>query len=570
MRGASLGVVGALAAGLVLAPSGGATAAGADDSTDPVFHPVSTQEVAPIAGDSLLRARSAAAQRNVEEVMARAATAKSTQILQTWRGIQGAGHQGVSIAAGPKHVVQALSNGSTGGIRAFVKSTGAQPKGASKSLLQFFGLGTPATASQPSVVYDPVGKRFIAVAVVDNSGDVGLVMRISKGTAAVPLTKKKWLKPVEFAFSTSAEEEPGRLDVDESEPLIGVSSDKIAVTAVADDPSDASIANRIFMFPKTDYYKAANYKSTGVLPGGWASSVNSTYNGQAPAVNVTKQSNVFIAIPHTSDVTVTTYAGPATTSPPKFSKNVTFPSKSLVAPPLVEQGTGEDDLNLGGLAFTGVVWRKNKLYAATTVDSAGRAAVRVFGINTGSGVSLTSDKTLKSDSADWFNPDLAVDGAGNILLTANDEGSDVGPSLAVFAKKSGKWLSPKFVALATAVVSLPGDPVQFENTTGAALDPTSPWDVWIAGVVGNSGVGNGLLGRATPADTVALQRAPRSGGSFATIKNGSTAANGTAQWRVKVKKATRYRTLGKAVKQQGGAGRLVTKVTSKAVTVRLR
>jgi hypothetical protein len=233
----------------------------------------------------------------------------------------------------------------------------------------------------------------------------------------------------------------------------------------------------------------------------------------------------------------------------------------------------------------------------------------VFGINTGSGVSLTSDKTLKSDSADWFNPDLAVDGAGNILLTANDEGSDVGPSLAVFAKKSGKWLSPKFVALATAVVSLPGDPVQFENTTGAALDPTSPWDVWIAGVVGNSGVGNGLstsvarvsvaknkatikasttkvrkgnkvtftvkLSRPDSKNTirglpVALQRAPRSGGSFATIKNGSTAANGTAQWRVKVKKATRYRTLGKAVKQQGGAGRLVTKVTSKAVTVRLR
>ena len=48
---------------------------------------------------------------------------------------------------------------------------------------------------------------------------------------------------------------------------------------------------------------------------------------------------------------------------------------------------------------------------------------------------------------------------------------------------------------------------------------------------------------------VALQRAPRSGGSFSTIRSGTTAANGTAEWRVKVKKATRYRTLGKAVKQ---------------------
>ncbi len=507
------------------------------------------------------------------------------------------------MAAGATHVVQTVSDGSQGGIRAFVKSTGVRPKGATKTLLQFFGLSNPVTVSQASVVYDPIGKRFIVVAVADNSGDVGLVMRISKGTAAVPMSGKKWLKPVEFAFATSDEEEPGRLDVVESKPLVGVSSDKIAVTAVADDPSDAVVANRIFMFPKSDYYKGAE-------PGGWAASVSNTYDGQAPAVNASKQANVFIAIPDTGDVTVATYTGPASSTPPQFSKNVVFPSDPLVAPPVIVQTSG-DDLNLGGLAFTGVAWRKNNLYAATTVNSSGRAAVRVFGINTGSGVSLASDKTLASGTADWFNPDLAIDGAGNVLLTANDVGTAAGPSLAVFAKKGGKWLNPRFIAKASGVVDVPplGGTTNFDNTTGAALDPTSPWDVWVAGVVGNGGVSNGLstsiarvsvaknkatikasstrvrkgakvtftvkLSRPDSKNTirglpVALQRAPRSGGSFATIQSGQTAANGTARWTVKVSKATRYRTLGKAVKQQNGTGRAVDKVTSRPVTVTLR
>ena len=106
------------------------------------------------------------------------------------------------MAAGPTQVVQTVSDGSRRHPRLRQVHRRA-PKGGNKTLLQFFGLSNPVTVSQASVVYDPVGKRFIAVAVADNSGDVGVVMRISKGTAAAPLTGKKWLKPVEFAFSTS-------------------------------------------------------------------------------------------------------------------------------------------------------------------------------------------------------------------------------------------------------------------------------------------------------------------------------------------------------------------------------
>ena len=601
MRGASLGIAGALAAGLVIAPSGaGAAANAADGPVDPVFHAVSTQEVAPTAGVSRVQGR-LSTQGTTRSASAKAAIAKGTQILQTATGLEGVGSDGVAVATGPKQVVQAAGLR----IRALTKATLATPKGGNKTLLKFFGLSNPVLVTQPAVVYDPVGKRFITAAVANDAGDIGLVMRISKGTVATPLTKKKWLKPVEFANTVSTDEDPGRADVEESRPLIGVSSDKIAITAVADDPDNlpSPIANRIFMFPKSDYY-------AGTESGGWVASVNNTYDGQAPAVNATKQANVFIAIPDTNDVTVTTYAGSATSTPPKFSKNVMYPTSPLTAPPLVNQ-SGGDNLDLGDLAFTGVAWRKNKLYAATTVNSGGKAAVRVFGIKTGSGVSLASDKTLNSTAADWFNPDLAIDGAGNVLLAANDVGTVAGPSLAVFARKNsgGTWLAPLFIAKATGTVNLPGNPVDFRNTTGAALDPSSPWDVWVTGTIGESGVTDGLstkiarvsiaknkakikpsstsvkkgkkvtfklkLVRPDSKDTIkglpiALQKAPKSGGSWSTIKSGKTGANGTKTFTLTIKKTAKYRTLGKVVKQKNGDGRAIAKVKSKAVTIKVK
>ena len=57
--------------------------------------------------------------------------------------------------------------------------------------------------TQPAVVYDPVGKRFIAVAITNDGGDIGLAMRVSKGTAAAPLTNKKWRSTVFFGSQPS-------------------------------------------------------------------------------------------------------------------------------------------------------------------------------------------------------------------------------------------------------------------------------------------------------------------------------------------------------------------------------
>lgn len=587
---------GALVAGLGLVPL--ATTASAADPAGPdgpAFYRIDAESTGSGAAVTATAARTAAAP---------AATAKATvkkskgeQILQSIVGIQGVGSNGLAVAAGPKQVIQ------LGGpaARAYTKRTGKQA--AARTTNQFFNVDTSFVLSQPTVVYDPLGKRFVAVAVADDAGDVGMVMRISKGTAATPFTSKKWRKPIQFAFSDDpAEQNP---DVDESKPAIGISGDKIAVTVAAYDPSDPSIVNRVFFMAKNSFY--GGNLSSGV----WTADLNNTYSGQAPAVNQTNQNNLFIAIPDTADVAVTTYTGAASSKAPVFSQNIVYPTTNLTVPPQVVQ-SGGDTLDLGGLAFSGVAWRSNKLWAAATVDCGGDACVRVFGISTASGVTLSADKTLKSSGRDWFSPALAIDGANNVHLAATDVGSATGPSQAIFVRNGTSWTSPRFIRKGNANADVPPAGVSTADwwmSNSAATDPTSPWDVWVAGASGDSGVApTGLTTRvarvslaknvatiktsatrvkkgkkvtftvklARPGGNtlrglpVALQRKPVSGGKWSNVRTGKTAANGTVRWSVKVKRAGLYRTLGQKVSQQNGQGRVIDKVTSASKRVRVR
>lgn len=588
-----LAASGALAAGLISVPMGGIASAGSDE---PDFHAITADSVAPAASR-----RGASARAGGDATAARGGCcvkkSKGEQILQDIKAIQGVGSAGLSVAAGVKHVLEAGSYGSIGAIRAYVKKTGKQAKTA--SLNQFFGIkAAAADISQPNLAYDPVGKRFIAVAVTDDSGDIGLVMRISKGTMVVPFGNKKWHKPVRFSQTTSTPADPA----DEFDPQVGVSSNKIAITAKTDM---GGTPNRIYMFPKGPYYK-------GKDPGAWAADVNTTYDGQAPAVNASKQANAFIAIPDTSDVTVTTYTGKAKSNPPAFSKNVVYPTASkgdLTVPPTVVQGGVGDNLDLGDLAFTGVAWRGDKLWAAATVSCGSDACVRVFQVGTGNGVALLSDEKLKSSGNDWFSPALAVDAKGYVHLVATDVGSFPGPSMAVFAR-TGKnsWTAPRFVKTGNDVALPNSGTSDWWKSNSAAIDPTSPWDVWVAGPVGTGGVTNGLTSRVARVSLaknqatlktsrksapkgskvkftgklsrpggdvikglpIALQRKPANGGKWSTIASGKTSANGKKVWKVKIKKTSLYRTLGKAKKQKNDQGKVFDKVTSKSKKVSRR
>jgi hypothetical protein len=592
MRGASLGVAGALAAGLVIAPAGGATAAGSDD---PVFYSVPATSVAPV---SEVAARVSADSPTARATGDTAAISKGLQALQVLKGANGVGDQGLTVAAGPKHVVQVGGNA----VRMLTKNTGSIAK--NYQLGQLFGL-SGVGVSQGTIVYDPVGKRFVAAAITDDGGEVGLVLRVTQGTNPVKLSK--WQPSVLFADNDSA-----NTDAVETDPMIGVSNDKIVITTPIVDADEPANKNRIFMFPKAPIY-------SGNAPGPWAASVNSTYDGQAPAVNASKQNNIFIAVPDTDDVSLTTYTGAATTTEPNFSKSVTYPSSPLTTPPVVDQGAG-DDLDLGPLTFSGAAWRSGELFATAAGNCSGSACIRLVGLSTESGVTIIEDEKYKSPTgADWFSPSVAIDGAGYVhtAATAVSEADANGPSLAVLtltkvslADPAGSNLKARVIALGDEAFDDDGTPgtVDWYGSTGAAIDPTSPWDVWVTGPNGSAAVDNPNLASSVArvsmaknaatikaSDTtvkkgtkvkftlklkrpdsgdsfkgmlITLQR--KGGGKWKKIDNGTTSKKGVYKTTKTVKNTGRYRTLGKAVNQVGGQGVAIEKVVSKQITITVK
>ncbi|MCZ3388952.1 MAG: hypothetical protein LH645_07460 [Actinomycetia bacterium] len=594
MRGASLGVAGALAAGLVIAPSGGATAA---DSAGPDFYSVSASSVGSVSATAGSGER--AASRPTARVKAARSAAVSTnlQALQVFSGANSIGNNGVTVAAGPKHVMQV--GGPT--VRILTKNAGKVVK--TQQLGQFFKV--PGTSfSQGTVVYDPLGKRWIVAAVADDGGEIGLALRASIGTAPT-----KWQPTVLFASNDS-----GNPDAVELDPMIGTSNDKIVITTPVTDADTPANVQRIFFFPKGPIFN-------GNAPDPWTADLNSTYSGQAPAVNASVQNNIFVAVPDTNDATVTTYTGAATTTAPNFSKNVVFPSSPITAPPIVDQGAVGDDLDLGELAFSGVAWRSGKLFAAASSDCSGVACVRLIGVSTEAGVSLIEDEKYKSPTgADWFSPSVAIDRAGYVHTAASavSESDGNGPSLAVLtltkislANPAGAALKARVIALTTAAFNdngTSGETVDWYGSTGAAIDPTSPWDVWVTGAVGSSTVsppnlttsiarvsmaknkatikasstrvnrGNKVtftckLVRPDSRDTfrglpITLQR--KGGGKWQTIASGSTNTKGVFKSTQTIRRAGQYRTLGRGVTQVGGEGQSVVKVSSSSISIRLR
>ena len=101
-------------------------------------------------------------------------------------------------------------------------------------------------------------------------------------------------------------DDTGNTDAVELNPMIGTSSDKIVITTPITDADEPGNVNRIFFFPKAPIY-------SGNAPDPWTADLNSTWNGQAPAVNASGQNNIFVAIPSTDDVQISTFTGAATT-----------------------------------------------------------------------------------------------------------------------------------------------------------------------------------------------------------------------------------------------------------------
>jgi hypothetical protein len=605
---------GTLVLGLAVAPAVGAT--GSDRTAGargPVFHRVAASQLpataapssAQVARQAVSGTASSSAGRTVTVRSRSVAVSKGEQVLQRLKGLVGtanARRPSTSIAVGPQQIVQV----SGGAARILVKSTG-KALGTTTNLKQFFGITSPGvTVSQPTATFDPVGKRFVLIGIADNGGSTGIVARVSK-KSTINAKQSSWNEPFGYADTDA---------VTESQPKVGVSGDKLVVTARASDPGDASVKNAILVVPKQQLYGA-----TTVGPSAWVASVNQTYDVQVPAVNASSGNPAFVAVPAPNDFTVYTLTGPATTSAPSFSKSVVYPATALVDAPDVPQ-SGGDTIDLPrAIDSASVSWRQGTLWAGLTVgctpsgDTGTRACLRVLRIATSGGVSLAADKTLSSTGRYWFAPGVAIDGNKSVHVGfswSNPSTSPGGVGAAVMARTSGGSWTPYRV---TAAASVPFDDgtgastASWADAGAAAVDPSSPWDVWVAGVATTSAIVppaanwasvlnrvslarnkasvkpsstsvrrgtrvtfTARLMRPQSSDGVAglplsLQSRAKGSSRWVTLGSAKTNSNGIRKWTLAVRKTADYRTVGKKV---SGGGRFVDQVTGAPVRVTVR
>ena len=606
-----LSAVGALAVGTLVAPH----AMAAND--DPVFVSVDATALGTAtAGGATSRTGASVTQRAASTVTARAAkvkVAKNEQILQRFNGAHGSSvalTPTTSVAAGTKQVMQI----SAGGVRLLAKNTGSVLASTPNVDVFFHVTAANTTVSDPTVAFDLIGQRWILAGIAtDDHGtlttaddETGIVIRVSKG-ATLKASQSSWRAPVGYADTDA---------VTESKPRIGVSSDKVIITADAVGgltPHGDPVANRIFVLPKNQLYSA-----TLVGPNAWVSSVNNTYDGQTPAVNASSGNAAFTAVPATKDFTVYTLTGAATTKTPVFSKTVMYPTVDLVDAPDVPQGGGKSIDLPAAVDSASVAWRNGVLWAGLTVgctpngDASPRACIRVYKVATANGVSLGAEETVSKSGYNWFAPGLAIDGSGLPHLAFNGSLSTaVSPSVssAVKVRKSnGAWSGYKVLNTGGGPFDdgVVGPGAAWAAAGAAAPDPSSPWDVWVSAGYANAGGapnwGSSIarvslalnVAKVKPSKTkvskgtkvtftaslkrlqskdgikglpIALQSKPKGSSKWSNVGSGTTNGSGVKKWTLKVKKTTDYRTYGKAVKQSGGQGPVVTKVYGKAVRV---
>jgi hypothetical protein len=500
-----------------------------------------------------------------------AARASAEQVLQLVAGPSGGtvADPNSAVATGPKQVLVVTAQKA----QVYAKST-AKPSGAALTLRALFGVNNSIDISQAQAAYDVVGKRFVIAALADQSGDIGLVVRVSKGSSPT-----SWYPPERYLSSSTSDPNPNAV---ESLPRLGLSSDKVLLTMAATDSGDATMAARTLILDKAKL-------EGGGAPDGWIANNNATYGGQVPAVNATSWAPAYVAVPDfdpitSNDLTALVYTWKNPNSAPQSAKLVVYPTDPIAAPPTVPQPGGvAPDLVVGDGGLQSAVWRSNQLWVATTVackNDPSLACVRVWGINTAT--SGLTDETLTASGIDRFGPSLAVDAAGvpHVGYSLVSPGS-TGPGFAVAARKStNTWSSQVVVVPPTTAY----ESASWTTAAGASLDPTAPYDVWFTGATASStaaapanwdmtltrasltlyatslkaskskvkkgakvtfsaAVTRPTGGQAVSGVAVKLQAKPKGTKKWKNVASAVTPGSGKVKWSLKVAKTTDYRVL---------------------------
>jgi hypothetical protein len=381
-----------------------------------------------------------------------------------------------SIAIGPSNIVEAANSA----LEVTTRS-GATP--VFMNLSAMVGNTSGFSLRYPHVVYDPVSGRFILMVLQYNptlSGCVSQVeVMLSQANPALP-----WITR-------------GQINID---PEIGggveLSTVSLAITgSLLVETSDYQscttglpVASQMEVIRRADFISGAfTANSDGfVEPGPIGLQPAQAWTAPTVAYAVANDANCSGKV--SGSIAVFAISGlPTAGAVPWTCTAGSEPTATSTPPPAAQGGTAAT-LTTGTDRFLSAVWQGNVLWVAGNTgctpggDSQVRSCLNVVSIPaTGTSVGTPVQFAAESISGAYlYDPALAVDSAGNAILTFDRSSSSTFESMMVAAITGGVWsslgtlaTSSAFYAPAACTTCIWGD------YSAAVQDPSRPTDVWV-------------------------------------------------------------------------------------------
>ena len=380
----------------------------------------------------------------------------------------------VQIAAGPSQVVEMVNV--EGGV--FTKQ-GVSNK--TFSLSSFFRTGSDSI-SDPKILYDsPSGRWFTSLVDVTLSD---VILGVSSTSDPI----ESW---VFYAITAG-----GNLP---DQPIIGVSDDKVAVAA-NDFLGKTFVGSQFWILNKSQLL-------TGSTVNFFTSGANSGVFSVHPVQSLSPTTTQFMvssiiarrAISTTSLRLFSATGVPGVSTVSIVTNDLTISTIGTLSggtlPGGVQPGTSStvntNDFRIqDALWFKGIVWLALEDACTPTGDVQLRSCIRLTKITTSGSPLVSQDFDFGTNQQYTFYPALRVDNNGNLLVLYGYSNATVFPSLAITGQlatdPAGSLTIPRTLKTGTAADTS----TRYGDYFGAALDPSDPSVVWVAGEYHNSSTGS--------------------------------------------------------------------------------
>ena len=447
-----------------------------------------------------------------------------------------------SIAAGPSNVVEAVNSA----LFVFAR-TGGTPTVLGINTMINNGVSSGWSVRSPHVVYDPISGRFLMIVLEFNPTTCGsqLVMMESQANPAAPWTAR------------------GTLNINPQIPLPPIGKWVLA---------DVALALTSTLLVESSDYQSCSSGTLGALAASQTDEIQRAdlMSGTMTVNSVAFQAGGPIGVQPVMGLGLTSVAyeiandanctGVMASTVAVFtingapdSHNVSIACSGVIAessgssaPPAAPQVGTTSTLQTHDDRFLSAVWENNVLWAAGNTGCPTGACLNVVHATASSAGAVTSGGQLTPEGASGayvYYPSLAVDTAGDVIVTFDESSSTTRESMMLGAITGGTTWSSSFATVATSTTfySPAGCALcDWGSYSGAVQDASHPTDVWVVSsdTKGNTGTGcatsnscwNTDIARYTFAGPTVSALTPSSGptaGGESVIVSGSDFANPT-------------------------------------------